>query len=296
MKMRSDNIPLHLILIGCVTALLVLCMLLPFLPGDYDAMAVPVSAGAQIVAMLGLLLVPVGIPWIVHEISKGIRRRRNLLAANKAYGFALVSVVICSIIAALVAMAAFFAFSRFLAVIILGLMLYGIHGLIPALKVLKKADATRFNVTPLYLVIIPLLALAFQLTFATQLTEWSRNRAMANASEFIGHIEEFRARHGRYPESLVAQHKDYYPDVAGVEKYHYLPKGDSYNLSFEQPRFAFSEIGTREWVVYNPRDEHRMYSHTAWFLLLSPEQLEQSQGWYAAHDASRPHWKYFWFD
>jgi hypothetical protein len=58
----------------------------------------------------------------------------------------------------------------------------------------------------------------------------------------------------------------------------------------------FDNIGTREWVVYNPRDEHRMYSHTSWFLLLSPEELERSQGWYAVHDSPTPHWKYFSFD
>lgn len=119
---------------------------------------------------------------------------------------------------------------------------------------------------------------------------------MANSAEFIRDIEAYHDAYGHYPVSLAAMWKDYDPNVVGIEKYHYSPHGDTYNLFFEQPRFFFDNIGTREWVVYNPQDEHRMYSHTAWLLQLSPEELERSQGWYAVHTGSRPHWKYFWFD
>ena len=80
----------------------------------------------------------------------------------------------------------------------------------------------------------------------------------------IREIEAYRTRHGRYPLSLHAQHEDYKPDVVGVEMYLYAPNGDGYNLSFEQPKFFLDRFGTREWVVYNPRDQHRMYSHAAW--------------------------------
>src|SRR5690606_15387405 len=98
-----------------------------------------------------------------------------------------------------------------------------------------------------------------------------------------------------YPASLQAQNRDYYPDTVGVERYIYVPQGDSYNLSFEQPRFLLDRFGTREWVVYNPNDEHRVFSHTAW-LLTAPHLTERSQGWYAAYATTHPHWKYFWFD
>jgi hypothetical protein len=55
---------------------------------------------------------------------------------------------------------------------------------------------------------------------AAPLTEWSRNHAIANSREFISDIEQYRAQYGRYPTSLLAQWKDYYPGVVGVEKYH----------------------------------------------------------------------------
>ena len=49
-------------------------------------------------------------------------------------------------------------------------------------------------------------------------------------------------------------------------------------------------------MVYNTRGEHQVLSHASWNLTRSPEALAQRQGWYAARDASRPHWKSFRFD
>jgi hypothetical protein len=183
-----------------------------------------------------------------------------------------------------------------LAMMTLALWLCSLLRLFPGLCSMKYAESQRFSPAPLYLVILPIATLAFQLVVAGPFTEFSRTRAIANSSDFIKDIEAYHDEHGNYPISLAAMWKDYYPEIVGVEKYHYSPYGDSYNLFFEQPRFLLDNLGTREWVVYNPDDDQRMYAHTAWFLLLSPQELERSQGWYEVHDASTPHWKYFWFD
>lgn len=118
---------------------------------------------------------------------------------------------------------------------------------------------------------------------------------MANAAELIARIEAYYDRHAQYPASLQAQYGDYDPNRVGIDRYHYMRRGGSYNLAFEQPRFLLDDIGTREWVVYNPRGEHRVYSHTSW-LLLPSAAAEPIQGWYASGDAGRAHWKYFLFD
>ncbi len=75
-----------------------------------------------------------------------------------------------------------------------------------------------------------------------------------------------------------------------------MAQGDSYNLSFEQPRFLLDRFGTREWVVYNLRDEHRSYSHAA--ARLSSRVLAERaiQGWYASGDNGHARSRYFWFD
>ena len=183
-----------------------------------------------------------------------------------------------------------------MSVLALVLWFYSVSRWLLRLKLLQKAEAENINPTPLYLTLMPLAILLFQVVLAAPLTEFSRNHAIANSNEFIRDIEAYHDEYGRYPVSLPAMWKDYYPRIIGVEKFHYSQFDESYNLFFEQPRFMFDNIGTREWVVYNPNDEHRIFSHTAWFLLLTPEELERSQGWYDVHDAASPHWKYFWFD
>jgi hypothetical protein len=168
--------------------------------------------------------------------------------------------------------------------------------LIPRLKLLREADAQKLNPTPFYLIIMPLATLLFQLSLAARAAEFSRNLAIANSAELINEIERHHAEHGHYPSSLLAVWKDYSPSVIGIEGFHYAPHGNAYSLFFEQPTLLFDNLGTREFVMYNKLDEQVMPSHAAWILFWSPKELEQNQGWYAVHDASRPHWKYFWFD
>jgi len=163
-------------------------------------------------------------------------------------------------------------------------------------KLNGSAVGKSLSVVPVYLIVLPLYVLILQLYIAKPLTDRSRERTIANAAEFIRDIEDFQSKNGYYPKTLQAMYKDYHPKTVGVEKYHYLPFGHSYNISFEQPGFFLDSTGTREWVVYNPEDEHRVYSHTSWFLLLPPAESEHSQGWYKSEDTEFKHWKSFFFD
>jgi hypothetical protein len=286
----------HSVRIAAIIIVTVLIMVYPFLPGQYDVLALPLSMIGQLLGTVGLLLVPIGGLWLVYELRKRVRRNRNLPAPNREFSFALISLTVASILVILISLFATFGIGISFGVLTFVVYLFAVSRLISGLKLMKKGETENINPTPFYLILIPSVILLFQLTLAAPLTEFSRNRAIAKSNEFIGDIEAYHDEYGHYPVSLVAMWKDYYPDVVGVEKYHYLPYGQSYNLFFEQPRFLLDNFGTREWVVYNPDDEQRMYSHTAWFLLLTPEELERSQGWYAVHETSSLHWKYFWFD
>ena len=287
---------IHVIRIVGIIILTVLCIIYPFLPGGYDSLAMPLSTMAQAFGVLGLLLIPIGIGWLVYELRSQVRRKQNLPIKERRYYFALVSVIIASVVAAALILIALATVGPSLALLTLALWLYIVARLLSRLRMLKKLESEHFSPAPFYLIVIPIAILIVQIVLAAPLTKFSRNRAIANSNEFIRDIEALHGQYGHYPISLAAMWKDYYPDVVAIEKFHYSPHDVSYNLFFEQPRFLFDNIGTREWVVYNPNDEQRMYSHTAWFLLLTPEELETSQGWYAVHNASTPHWKYFWFD
>lgn len=281
MKAAARNLATHVVLIVGIAALLAFSMVYPFLAGRYDRLAVPLSTMAQVFGVVGLALVPGGVLWLIMP----------------RYGFALavLATVVGTCVALVLALFATLSVGNAFGVLTLAAWVYVLMRLMPTLKNLKGAEDRRFHPAPLYLVLLPALALASQLALAAPVARWSRDRAITNAAEFIADIEQYHVRHGRYPVSLQAQNRDYYPDVIGVEQYVYMPQGESYNLSFEQPRFLLDRFGTREWVVYNPRDEHRVYSHTAW-LLPPPDVAEPSQGWYASGDTGHGHWMYFLFD
>jgi hypothetical protein len=253
------------------------------------------SAMAQIFGIVGLLLVPVGILWLANELRKRGRRKENLPTESRGYYFALVALVATSIVAIAVSWAAFMSGSLSLCFLTLALWIYVVVRLLPRLKLLKTSEGQNFNPAPLYLIFIPTVVLVLQLTLGFHATNFSRNRAIAQSAELIGDIEEYHSAHGSYPNTLLAVNKDYFPSVVGIEQFHYAPNGAAYNLFFEQPKLLF-DFGIREIVMYNKLDEQLMMSHAAWILTSAPGELEARQGWHKVHDATTPHWKYFWFD
>lgn len=274
------KIATHITLLIVLTALIALGIAYPFLSGDYDRLALPISTMIQVFGLVGLALVPVGVLW--------------LLIPKYKFGFAITSLIIGIFVTLIISLFATLSVGKSFGVLTILLLSFCIILLIPKIKSLKFNRVNKRNWLPVYLIYLPVFTLLLQLTIANPLTQLSRNRAIENANRFIRHIEEYHIHQGQYPLTLQAQNKDYYPDVVGVEKYLYAPYRKGYNLSFEQPRFLLDKFGTREWVVYNPLDENRVYSHTAW--LLPSEQAEPSQGWYASGETGHHHWKYFLFD
>lgn len=83
--------------------------------------------------------------------------------------------------------------------------------------------------------------------------------------------------------------------IVDVERYRYEPHGQSYNVFFEQPTWR---IGTQEFVMYNPRDEHVMIVHNQDLLESTQEEVDRERNFHgrAARDAGVRHLKYVWFD
>jgi hypothetical protein len=270
---------------AAATALTVLCTLLPFLPGRYDALAVALSRVAQVSGILGLLLVPAGALWLLADA-----RRRRVSAGRDAVGIAVL--VVSAIVGLLVALSAFVISGLTLGIVAVGL--WGFLVAKGASRLRRAPPGPRLSrSTALSLVIVPIAVVALQFSLGRPVAEWSRSRAIRNSAPLIADIEAYHRTQGRYPLSLLALWPDYQPDVIGVEQYHYESSGDAFNLIFEHPSLAF---GTREVVVYNPRDEHAMTSHAMDLLEYSGEALEVRRGHYAVHPAGVPGWKYFLFD
>jgi hypothetical protein len=286
----------HLTRIVGITLVLCLCIIYPFLPGDYDSFALPLSMMAQVAGIFGLLLIPVGALWLISELRRQARVKQGLEVKARERVFVLAAAMIMSVIALILTIVALATVGPSLAALMLALWLYTSSRVRPKLWPLKQAESEGFNPARLYLLIIPLLVMFFEVAAAKPAAAFSRDRAIRASAEMIGDIEAYRSEQGHYPTALMAVWKDYYPTVRSIEKYHYWAEGEGYNLFFEQPLLIIDNFGTREFVVYNPLDEHIMRSHTSWTLILTPEQLAGASGWYAVNDASTPHWKYFWFD
>jgi len=286
----------HIAQISALTIVVIVLIFYLFIPGTYDGAASGLSTVVQLFEAVGLLLVPLELAWIFYEVQKHARRKKNLPNKSRGYRFALSALIIASILLTPISLLILFGIGVSFGVLTLAFWLSTILRLRPGLRALKETEGDGFNSAPVYLIVIPLIVLVAQILLARPATEFSRNHVIANGAELIEDIEQYHATYGRYPEALLAVWKDYYPDIVGIEKFHYVPHEGAYNLYFEQPRLFFDIFGTREFVVYNPADEHLMLSHTSWFMLLTPEQLEETQGWYEVNDASSPHWKYFWFD
>jgi hypothetical protein len=276
---------IHIVLMIVAVAVAMLCTLLPFLPGPYDALAAPLSTMAQMFGVTGMLLVALGVVWLVAGFSTALGRRQH--------GFAIAALIVWSLVWALVSLAALVSGGVVLALATLGIGVYLVIRIAPKLRWLKSASAAEARAIPLYLIVVPTAVVLLQFVFVDRATEFSRGRAIENSAPLIAAIEQYRVAYGRYPPSLQAVWSDIWPSVIGVKEFRYEVSGEAYNVFFEQfsPKF-----GNREFVMYNPRDEHVMTSHALDLLERSPQELERRRGYFAVHAAAYPHWKYFWFD
>jgi GNAT superfamily N-acetyltransferase len=296
MNRQTARIAFHLLLIAGIVTLMTLCIVYPFLPGTYDKLAVGLSTMTQVFGIVGLMLAAIGVLWLGYEVWRQARLNRNLLAKRRRYAFAVAALAVATIVALAVSIAGVATIGVSVGLLTFVLWVFFAARLLRSMRLLRNEEHPEFNFAPLYLAIVPVAVVLFQLALAAPITQGSRDHAINMSAEIISAIEAYRAANGSYPESLFATYPDYSPNVAGIEQYHYARQGDTYNLSFHQPRFLLDDIGVREFVVYNPADEHTLISHASWILLLSPAELQRSQGWFAVRDAPSAHWKYFWFD
>jgi hypothetical protein len=274
----------HLLGIAAVSSVILYLTFLPFTPGRYDPAASTMSFLAQLSGIIGLLLVPLGIGWLIHEM------RRHATAPDRRRIFLWMTIVAVAIVVGIVVLAAL-ASSLAIGTGLFLLYAGALTGGIRRTRALSRQTPAPRNVdlTALHLIAVPIVVLAVQSTFVAGAVRASRNIAIDNASELIDAVETYHDTNGQYPQSLLAVWPDYLPGTSGVSHYDYQRTGTGYTISFEQ--FRFHPIGTREIVVYSPQDQHAFISHASW-RLTHPEL----QGWYAAHDTDRARWRYFWFD
>jgi len=260
-------------------AVFFLAMLLPYLPGGFDASAAALSYVTQVAGYASLLLVPVGGLWLIDKRRGRVWRRTAQIIA--------MLIVFVTILAAA-------AMNQ------LGLgVVIGTLAMLAVLRTTRKlpagddhTDRTR-NPVALYLVVVPLLVVGFRTAVVPRAAAWSADRAIRHSAGLIAEIEAFRERRGHYPLSLQSLHRDFPTGVIGIERFHYEPNGEAYNLYFVRQS---TQLDAKEVVLFNPRDEHRFTSHELDILQYDGVELDQRRGDRRRTPLAHPQWISILFD
>jgi hypothetical protein len=142
-----------------------------------------------------------------------------------------------------------------------------------------------------YFILVPLTVLFIRMTFLEKVKNKSTDFVIKQSVQLIQDIETYKKTNGQYPSSLQSTIEDYKTSVSGIERFHYEPNGDAYNLYFEQ----FSDmIGTQEIVMYNKLDEHEMTVHNQDLLRIPYNSI--LHGHHKVIQMPKQHWKIFYFD
>jgi len=278
----------RIVLIGLLIAVTLLATALPFLPGRYDVLAVPLSGIARTIGLVSLLLVPVGLAWLAYEGS-----RSGAGARSARVKFVVASLAVASVAVFAGAVFAYGLSGASLAVFVLaawGLYLWRAG---PRMLEWGRRSIGRHSTPALALVVVPVIVFGAQYALAAPLTDFAWNRTIDGMLPLIGDIERYRTARGSYPASLFSEWMDYRPEVIGVRGYQYEPVGEAYSLAVEVPTFSFA---SREFLLYNPADTHVMASHDADVLQRTPAELTHYRGYYSARKLDRPHWTVLSFD
>lgn len=264
-------------------------MFLPFLPGRFDSLAPALSMMAQLFSFASLLLVPVGLWWLGCEISTRGKAPDEKKYTNR---LAFATLLLLALIALVVSVGAFAQNNLSFAVLFLIVCFFVLSR--EYLKRKRRGIVNPgFNPAPIYLVIIPVAVALVRLIFIPIAVEFSRYYAIKRSEPLITTIESYYEKNGSYPISLHALHGDILPGMVGIERYHYEPSGESYNLFFKQ----FSDdLAADEIIMYNKSDQHALSSHLLDILEYSGEQLALRRGDRRKDQLSTPHWVSIKFD
>lgn len=257
-------------------AMACLVMLLPYLPGRFDASSATLSFLARVVALASLALAPVGLAWMLSRRRASLWHRLALALA----GLAALATTLAAVAVNQLAMGVMIGMGAF-------------AGLREAHRRSKRLDARGPTTAPVLLVVVPVVLATFQATLLRHAADWSRDRAIRHSAPLVAEIEAFRERRGHYPASLQSLNRDVPTGVVGIERFLYEANGEAYNLFFVRPHV---ELDAWEVVMFNPRDEHRFTSHELDVLQYDGEQLDRRRGDRRRTALAHPHWVSILFD
>lgn len=279
-----------------INILLVFLIVAPFLPGPPNRFVVGLSVLGQATGLAGLLLIPAALVWIIYEMRKA-RVAKVKMNWKVPYSMTIISLVIVFLIFGLFAMGIYFN-EGWITGTMVALVFIGVMGLaFRAVSKLKRRDDNRFNPTPIYLSIIPIIAFLTNLFIVAPVSDYSRNAAIRQAQGLINMIEDYKFREGEYPESIDVLREKYNtripaPKIMGVLNYRYNKINEDYSLSFSQ----WLDWGSLEVIVLYDKNNLRNKLKGRYADWDYKFDLCRTKGAFASYDTKFKNWRYYLCD
>lgn len=169
-----------------------------------------------------------------------------------------------------------------------------LYKVIPSIKKIKSQPSRFFNYTPVYLIVIPLIAFAANKFLVDPISNYSRTKAIQKSEIIIHAIEKYKANEGSYPESIESLKGKYLVEipkssVMGITNYRYTKLDDDFTLAFSQWKDG---AAMEELVIYdrNPVSE-KGYAKFNYNL-----DRYRTLTAFAGYDAGVKHWRYYLCD
>lgn len=276
--------------ISCLSAIVLLCMFYPFLSGSYDELAITLSSMSQVFCIAGCLLIPLGFAWLWFG--------KNFAAASSAYErrlrwLVITTLLTLALVVVCVSLGALLNYNLAFGIIFLTICFLLLSLVFDRIRLNISLPKPIIRALPLYLILLPVIALSARMIFFNNAVNFSRHLAIKNSLPLITAIEEHYKSFGKYPVSLQALHTDILPQVKGIRQYHYEPNGKAYNLYFKQ----FSdEPDVEEIVMYNKLDEHAFAAHALDILEYSGDEVALRRGDRHKYKLPFEHWVYIKFE
>ncbi|MHA4847631.1 permease prefix domain 2-containing transporter [Flavitalea antarctica] len=246
---RSTMQSRNWLLLLLVLLLVAIAPVAPFLPGSTNDFSPGISRFAQTIGYIGLPFLLFGLIWLIIEIRNKNGQRLNRWTNGYYPSLLTLSPVVLFVplkLASLILNGD--AFSILPLTIIISITAFFIY----RIQKLKKKTQYSFNPAPLYIVLIPAIALLSSKFVLEKAAGITRERAIINTEPLIAAIEKYKTENGEYPETLESVIGKYIQDiptfnVMGTRACQYVKRNSSFELTIER----LWHWNATEVVVYN---------------------------------------------
>ncbi len=232
-----------------IPILIFVASIAPFLPGPGNNFSHGISQFAQAIGYIGLPFVPFGLVWLITEMRNKDGQQLNRWTSGYYPSLLVLTPVFLflpwQIIKALLDGRTFDVWPLAIIVSVVGFTIYRIQKL-------KKKTNYKFNPAPVYIVLIPVIALLSSKFAVERVAEITREKAILKTETLIAAIEKYKTENGEFPDDLASLKGKYIQEIPkinimGMRAYRYEKRNSSFQLSFERLwHWTATEV-----VVYN---------------------------------------------